>query len=391
MTATAETRADARGAYFLWVDILRGCAALAILVWHYKHFYCARAESWCTFAPSFLLKDETTLPFYTTFELLYLYGGKAVELFWVISGFVFAAIYAAAPRQASGREFFINRFARLYPLHLTTLIVVAALQAISFRLVGHDQIYIFNDAYHFVLNLLFASYWGFEHGLSFNGPIWSVSVEVVVYVLFFAALPAIRRRPAVIVALIALFLGLRLVQGDQIYVLNCGAAFFLGCLVFYSWRRLDALGAAVPALAGLAWIAPPALALAAFGPDGGLGLETTLIFLFAGVVLLVASLDRLDPLGVGRRLRLVGDLTYGVYLWHVPTQILLITLIEALALDRGMVGQPWFFAGFFAIVVSIAWVSFRLIETPARIYLRRTLSAPAGRGAEVRQARQEAG
>ena len=29
------------------------------------------------------------------------------------------------------------------------------------------------------------SYWGFENGNSFNGPFWSVSVEFLIYVLFF--------------------------------------------------------------------------------------------------------------------------------------------------------------------------------------------------------------
>ena len=42
-----------------------------------------------------------------------------------------------------------------------------------------------NDLKHFLLNLAFASYWGFQDGQSFNGPSWSISAEILVYVLFF--------------------------------------------------------------------------------------------------------------------------------------------------------------------------------------------------------------
>ena len=42
-----------------------------------------------------------------------------------------------------------------------------------------------NDLYHFVLNILFISSWGLEKGMSFNQPIWSVSFELIVYILFF--------------------------------------------------------------------------------------------------------------------------------------------------------------------------------------------------------------
>ena len=53
--------------------------------------------------------------------------------------------------------FFINRFARLYPLHFATLILVAVLQIINLSLSNTFQIVPINDFYHFTLNLFFIS------------------------------------------------------------------------------------------------------------------------------------------------------------------------------------------------------------------------------------------
>jgi peptidoglycan/LPS O-acetylase OafA/YrhL len=46
-------------------------------------------------------------------------------------------------------------------------------------------VYPFNDAWHALLNVFLAPAWGLEQGWSFNGPAWSISVEVLLYAGFF--------------------------------------------------------------------------------------------------------------------------------------------------------------------------------------------------------------
>lgn len=79
----------------------------------------------------------------------------------------------------------MDRFSRLYPLHIATFIIVAGLQYIYSR--DHSSYFIYqaNDAYHAFLNVLLIPAWGFEEGTSFNAPIWSVSIEVILYIIFF--------------------------------------------------------------------------------------------------------------------------------------------------------------------------------------------------------------
>jgi peptidoglycan/LPS O-acetylase OafA/YrhL len=75
------------------------------------------------------------------------------------------------------------------------------------------QIYPYNDAYHFMLHVFFMSHWGFEVGESFNQPIWSVSVEIFIYIVFFALLKYIFRAGVLgPLLMMALFLGLIVFQ-----------------------------------------------------------------------------------------------------------------------------------------------------------------------------------
>ncbi len=183
MTRTDHHRAPNR---YRYLDILRALAALAVLFWHYQHFYYSSAGA--------AINDQIRegQPFYRLFWPLFHYGHYAVQLFWALSGFVFAATYTRKP---PSKAYFVNRLARLYPLHALTLILVAALQAVSIQLTGHFQIYSYNDAYHFGLNVLMIQAWGGQDGFSFNAPTWSVSIEVAIYVAFFLTIPLLSRFP----------------------------------------------------------------------------------------------------------------------------------------------------------------------------------------------------
>ncbi len=363
------------GRYFHCVDLIRGLAALAILVWHYPHFYFNTKLG-------VVVYDPKSQPFYDALELFYRHGYFAVQLFWLISGFVFASVYAGtAP---SGREFFVNRFARLYPLHFATLILVALLQLLSYQLEGAHQIYEHNDAEHFLLNLLFISHWGFEAGDSFNAPIWSVSVEIFVYIVFFLSLRFLFTLgiigPILMAALFALLFAVDIPGAFW----QCGTYFFAGCGV-YIWlikfreRNFASALAGVLAMVGgvllLRWNAPHT-------DDAGR------VCLFSGLVLTAASIDFWDKRHTAARFAMVGNMTYSLYLLHVPVQILIILVMNQLRIGRDVVTSPWFFLGFIALMVVLAVLSYRNFELPARHWVRKSLQ-PKARVALPAMHRQE--
>lgn len=343
------------------IDLARGLAAFAILFYHYQAFYYVNVSA--RMSPA----DAPSQPFYAWLYPLYEHGHYAVQFFWLLSGFVFAAVYVS--RRVTTRSFVVNRLARLYPLHLLTLCVVAVLQAISLRATGAFQIYPFNDAYHFVLQLFFASFWGLQKGPSFNHPIWSVSLEVLVYGLFWVTLPFLFRRglvgPVVLVAL-GWLLAFQF-PGHMPLLRQCVFYFFAGTvayLIFNHWRRRPALLLAIAAALGVSTAVIPVSSTLVF--------DSVTIPLFCLSILFACC--GLEALSVGdhiHRARWIGDSTYGTYLWHIPIQIVALIAFETFDPARSVIRQPWWLFAFLATVVAVARLSFLYFERPMRTWLRR--------------------
>ena len=163
------------------LDVVRGLAALAVVVQHWwQHFGTLPGAS--------DIPGGVDLPFYNLLWPFFLNGSRAVTLFFNLSGFVFFWLYSdeIANRRIGLLRFMGLRFSRLYPLHFATLIAVIPLQLVFILYIGSPFICKFNDFYHFILNIFLVQYWGFQDGYSFNGPSWSISVEIALYLIFFA-------------------------------------------------------------------------------------------------------------------------------------------------------------------------------------------------------------
>ena len=129
------------------LDALRGVASLSVVLWHWQHFFAPLNP---VGAP--LLRAQQ--PGYSFLGFFYLHGAVAVQLFFCLSGFIFFWKYgeAVAKRQLLFARFAWWRLARLYPLHLLTLLVVAVGQWTFYSSTDHYFVYQANDVYHFVLN-----------------------------------------------------------------------------------------------------------------------------------------------------------------------------------------------------------------------------------------------
>ncbi|HHF7372804.1 acyltransferase family protein [Legionella bozemanae] len=108
------------------------------------------------------------------------YGASGVTIFFVLSGFILSYVYSSkfAKKTIGYRSFMFARFARVYPLHLVTLILYSV-----FVWVGIDA-QPSNTWKTFILNLTLLHAWGFTEFLSWNQPSWSVSTEFFSYLLF---------------------------------------------------------------------------------------------------------------------------------------------------------------------------------------------------------------
>jgi peptidoglycan/LPS O-acetylase OafA/YrhL len=349
----------------LGLEALRFVAAFAVLIWHYQHF------AYFADKPVDFVRDQ--LPLYGLLQPFYEAGSYGVWVFWCISGFIFFWKYrdAISDQSTRGWTFFVFRFSRLYPLHFVTLIIVAILQTAYFRLHGYFFVYQDNDVRHFLLQIFMASEWGLQRGSSFNGPIWSISVEVLVYVVFFLMLRFVTKSALLNLFVIVVCLNLK----GQVF--SCLAFFYAGGLAAIA-RRAIAPATSRFATESIAWsavIAIPVLIwmfrLQSAMIDWAFLLTYTPILLFclSSEITLSASTQRL--------VEAAGNMTYSSYLLHFPIQLLI-------ALGFAVSGAPipfydgWFFAMFITSTLLASYFSYRYLEAPAQALLRNHLLPARG-------------
>jgi peptidoglycan/LPS O-acetylase OafA/YrhL len=375
------------------LDTLRGVAALCVVFWHWQHFFALSGtwqEGW----------SRAQEPFYAVFRPLYEEGWAAVDLFFPLSGFIFFWLYGEAirERRVGAGRFAWLRFSRLYPLHLVTLLIVAVLQFFFQRTTGDFFIYDANNLPHFASSLVMAQQWlppTIEQ--SFNGPAWSVSVEVLLYVGFFA-LSRLGLRgfwPALAVSL----LGVLLFKWNW-FIARGVMGFFAGGAVFALDRRILAragpkrIARWICAAAAVLWVV--VLVEAYLGPlhaacywlSGHISPEMgrfyighsedlfllLFIFLVSPITILALALGE-QVLGASwERLSFLGDISYSTYLLHFPMQLALALLAVHFALTPAFFENGWALVLFYAALIGLGLLSFRFFERPLQRLLRR---APA--------------
>jgi peptidoglycan/LPS O-acetylase OafA/YrhL len=348
----------------LGIEALRFLSALAVLVWHYQHlaFFGTAAAPWF---------EPVRQPFYALLEPFYRYGFYGVEVFWCISGFIFFWKYAAPLSRStlSGGRFFVLRFSRLYPLHFVTLLLVAALQLLYFSRVGQYFIYPNNDWPHFIRQLFIASNW-WSREESFNGPIWSVSEEVLVYAVFYFAM-RYGRGPVRICAVLAtiglIVVGTKTSTHPFFYCLMC---YFIGCLAAVVYARLGDAGERARAVAG-AVIGAFVVMVVAFAAARGIRPMPIVLMLSPSLTLLCAMFVRGGPRS-SQLLNMFGSMTYSSYLLHIPLQLITMLVMSMLGLSFPFY-SPWAFLGYLGVVLVISYGCYVKFEMPAQALLRRRL------------------
>jgi len=361
---------------FVSLDALRGVAALAVVFWHWPNFFFQGTT------PGNL--DRSHLPLYSVFFAFYEKGWMAVDIFFSLSGFIFFWLYSerVTQRRIGPGEFAVLRFSRLYPLHLITLVIVAALQWNVHERTGSFFVFSLNDAYHFVLNLLFISGWRTSFGDSFNAPVWSVSVEIFLYGLFFALCrlgrPTWPRLGALI--LIGAFLKFFIPLGRGIF------SFYLGGVAYYFYAAIVLRGNArhavrpIIATAAVGWIvAAIAIKLRYHGathPMTGAGLEDKAANLaITGVLmpLTILGLALVETVrrNFGRHLSFLGDISYSSYMLHFPMQLAVYSLFAGLGWTTAVFYTPVALLLFFLALIGLSLVSYSYIERPAQRFIRK--------------------
>jgi peptidoglycan/LPS O-acetylase OafA/YrhL len=309
------------------------------------------------------------------------HGYLGVDGFFILSGLIIGRVYVPPPTSLRPILLFLGRrLARLYPVHLATLALLAAL-VIGGRLSGlpaHDPERF--SGLSLVENLFLIQGWGVASIGQWNYPSWSISSEWAGYLAFpllgwlIAYFEALVSLQIILVMFTALGL-IAYLHGGQLNL-----AFSVG-LYRYFPEFIAGLAAArtVPRVADnapkrtmLAIGAALVLIFAAIGADFGAVLALWLV-LYTLVLQADAELPRM--LRGTFWLRGLGLISYSFYMSFAVIELVLTRLLATPA------HHPLLFAtGMLAGTLALALTLYTLIERPARRLIDHRLDALSTQG-----------
>lgn len=355
------------------LDLLRFMLAAMVVVVHYYHFYGPFPGG------PFVDQDSliTEQPFYNVLWPIYRYGRNAVQVFWLISGVIFYSVYyrEIGNREVGFRQFSFLRFTRLYPLHFLMLLTTLFAQLAFFTIHHAYFVYTSNDVTHFFLQLFFIANWIPGEPLSFNVPMWSVSVEIFVYLIFYAlaALSLLNgKRLPVLIVCCYLFIQFGILKPFE----TCLLYFFSGCLLarfmedrmpmirlFVYYMIVSVVTAAFVKLIRVT------LSEQQLEPYFKTLLEIRNIPASSTIVLFfIVAFRNITSPGLISLFKRMGNMTYSLYAVHFTVQIVMFLLINPAAYTT--FNRPVYLFIFLGVSITAGWIAFEYFERPVQKYLR---------------------
>jgi peptidoglycan/LPS O-acetylase OafA/YrhL len=343
--------------YYAHVEGLRGVAAVYVFLYHI----------WQTAtAPQAVLAAARGATWFLQ------YGHFAVVVFIVISGYCLGLPVANHPeRPFSVRGFAVRRARRLMPAYVAALALSVAVVYVTAALRGHHI-----PAWHMLVGV--ASHLALVHNLVpslteyINGPMWSIALEVQIYVVFALLLVPVWRRFGLL-AQLALAVALGIVPHFLLRGLfDWTTPWLLG--LFGMGVVAAALTARPPGRA-LLWrwisIAAGVLALAAVAlhgegtPDGAYLWADLVVGAAVAVFFVASSAERPGILARALALRpvvLAGAFSYSLYLIHGPVVELTGTALARL--HAGVASGAIVYALLIPLMLAAAYGFYLMAERP---------------------------
>lgn len=350
INTTTGTKSNSRETLF-GLEFLRFFLALGVVIPHMSNWIVPL---------SFIHLDV----FFHAFHL------HCVPIFWALSGFVFYHTYSDRifTRSVNVSNFLWNRFSRLYPLAWLTLLVVVALDSIYRS--SHDQSFVYHtgDLWHLVLNFLLISHWGFQKFTAYNGPIWSVSVEILAYAVFYVVSRICK--PSALFTVIAFF-GAKVLSHIEPTTLTgfygistCLQCFFIGGFGFFVYMKIKTIRTLhrflILSLTNVLLVIVSAYSEKYFIQLLPLVTTVTVQVIFDYV-----------PQWMKHISALFGSMTYSLYLVHYPVILLCVIVSERLGVKQNwMTSQIGFPVVLFCLCL-LSRMTYVYYEVPVQGILRK--------------------
>jgi peptidoglycan/LPS O-acetylase OafA/YrhL len=293
------------------------------------------------------------------------YGYAGVDIFFILSGFILTAVYRGLEWRGVG-AFLTRRIFRVYPMHLAVLGGMLLVWLDAYMRFG-----VHNEAQQLrwlpICALLLQPF--VYHRLMWNAVTWSISMELVCYLLFPIVIMRLRRAALPILLVMILICGAveHHLQIYDLYVWGDGAiargviGFGLGMALRLTTERFPAPSVWVTSLLEL-------VALAGIVVSASIA-QGPFIPLFAAALIVCLSYERgIVARGLNARWCLwLGKISFSVYLIHEEIIGLIWPHFPATRLPFGhhLDGIVWTLM-VLAIVLAVATATWFCIEEPFR-------------------------
>lgn len=355
---------------------IRIIAAMWVVIFHFRGNLASEFESYAYIAP---VID---------------YGELGVDLFFTLSGFVIALVYGRKLSQRwswpANLRFWWARFIRLWPAYMFVLLVVTVWHLLFVMFDGDDPVEPRDLSIgSFMRQVLMIVQWTEPDSdrLTWNGPAWTVSAEVLAYLLFpIIALITIRFidriatawLPVIAVAMTTPLI-VSAIARDSLYapwtwLLRIGCCFLAGYVMFFFYERCRDSRSAQK-WGGSVFLVATALLLTTLVVAHRSGYHS---WGFAAISMLPVMIGALalDRSAVARALStkpmvLGGMISYSVYLVHMPVIEPVWALHATVSwLAPGTLGSKLAFLVAPILVLLAGYALWRWVEEPCRSGLR---------------------
>jgi peptidoglycan/LPS O-acetylase OafA/YrhL len=372
---------------------LRGIAALLTVIFH--------VDLMVGGGGNFLLKVKDSL----LISRLYL----MVDFFFILSGFIMLHVYGKAFSEkvtaTEFKRFTIARFARVYPLHFTTLVYTILLWSVS-AAVGIPSVPILqteNSGFSIVTNLFLLQSMNLHQWFNWNHAAWSISTEWWMYMVFpFLVYPFSRLgywgKAGVALACFLGYVGITLYilplvtvpdsiaflrnaplkpvinVGYQFGFLRCLFGFVIGMMMYQGYQQSW----------GKAWLSNGYVILGlTLGLVVGMhfGIPDVFTVISFPLILLSAAYGspRINAFLGTKPLQKLGDWSFSIYLIHQPLFFTIASVMAYRNLGKPQAAGPppqpdiltgWLMCfGLVAVILFISSLTYRFVEVPARRWL----------------------
>jgi peptidoglycan/LPS O-acetylase OafA/YrhL len=303
-----------------------------------------------------------------------------VDFFFVLSGFVIAAAYVNRLNSVNdGLSFLKKRFWRLYPLYIYTLLVYVVFETGKYYLnhlgILHNAAFTTNNITGLINHIfLLNSTPLIQNSLSWNYPGWSMSAEVIAYIVFAISLIVFKKnRPVLFVVLVIVYLGVFFVRFGDLNIkhtydfgfLRGLLSFAIGNITFYVFSNTPFKfpGKIVATIAEVSIILVIIIAVINYRTLSPVSFIYAILFSIC-ILIFSAEQGSISHFLTKRIFQILGKYSYSIYL----NQAIVIAVTENFFVKAGTPTTVLLILPFVDIVIIVLYSHFTFKYIESRFY-----------------------